>query len=282
MTDIRSSLAEGAARLKAAGIENPWREARLLLAHATGFSQAQLIGYPEHAVGDCGDYMRLVARRARREPVSHLIGRREFWSLEFEVTPATLDPRPDSETVVEAALAEVADRGGPLQIADLGSGTGCLLAALLSELPAASGVAIDRSVAAATVARRNFGRLGLAGRARVVVGDWGLALAGGFDLIVANPPYIPSGAIASLMPEVARFDPESALDGGCDGLDAVRRLMTDLPRLLKPSGAAVVEFGEGQADAVARIAAGYGFGEIDIRDDLGSRPRCAVCRLTES
>jgi len=282
MTDIRGCLVEGAARLAAADIENPWREARLLLAHATGFSQTDIIGYPEREVGACADFLRLVDRRARHEPVSRLVGRREFWSLDFEVTPETLDPRADSETVVQAALDHTADKGAPLRIADLGTGTGCLMAALLSELPAAHGIAVDRSAAAAAVAHRNIVRLGLADRAWILVADWSAALAGRFDLIVANPPYIPSGTIATLMPEVAQFDPVSALDGGRDGLDAVRVLLADLPRLLTARGVAVIEFGDGQAPEVAAIAAGSGFQGITLCNDLAGRSRCVVCRLTKS
>lgn len=282
MTDIRTCLAEGAGRLAAAGIANAWREARLLLAHATGFSQAVLIGYPERAVDAYDQYIRLVERRAAREPMSHLTGRREFWSLDFEVTRDTLDPRPDSETVVEAALEFLPDSDADLRIADLGTGTGCLLAALLSMLPAARGVGIDRSSAAAAVARRNLGRLGFDERAHVVVGDWAAALGGPFDLIVTNPPYIPSAEIVSLQPEVASYEPVSALDGGVDGLDSIREIVAVLPTFLANKGVAVIEFGDGQGGAVARIVGDAGLFVRDVRKDLAGRTRCAVCALTES
>ena len=164
----------------------------MLLANGSGLSLAELIGYPERPVGARAEYARLVDGRAAREPLSHLVGRREFWSLEFIVTPDTLDPRPDSEAVVEAALGVVPDANAALRIADLGTGSGCLLAALLSMLPAATGVGVDRDWRAAAIANRNLAALGFADRARIVVGDWGQSLAGGFDIVVANPPYIPS------------------------------------------------------------------------------------------
>ncbi|NKB56089.1 MAG: peptide chain release factor N(5)-glutamine methyltransferase [Alphaproteobacteria bacterium] len=282
MTDIRACLAEGADRLAGAGIANAWREARLLLAHATGFSQAMLIGYPERVVDAYDQYARLVERRAAREPMSHLTGRREFWSLDFEVTPDTLDPRPDSEAVVEAALEFLPDLAAKLRIADLGTGTGCLLAALLSMLPAAQGIGVDRSRAAAAVACRNLMRLGLADRAHVIVGDWAGALGGPFDLIVANPPYIPSAEVASLQPEVALFEPVSALDGGTDGFDSIRAVAAALPALLADGGAAVIEFGDGQDGAVTQIAGEVGLFVRDVRKDLAGRTRCMVCALTES
>ncbi|MCG8542811.1 MAG: HemK family protein methyltransferase, partial [Alphaproteobacteria bacterium] len=186
-------MTEAIARLKSAGIAQPQREARLLLAHASGADQATIIGYPEYAVADRTGFFALIEERAQGRPMAQLLGRREFWSLDFDVTPDTLDPRPDSETLVEAALAAVADRQAAVSVLDLGTGTGCLLLALLSELPNAWGVGVDRSPAAAAVARNNAVRLGLAGRAPIVVGDWAAALQGDFDLLLVNPPYIPSG-----------------------------------------------------------------------------------------
>jgi release factor glutamine methyltransferase len=263
--------------LAAAGIENPWHEARLLLAHVTGVSDAIMIGYPERPVDAVDAFLALIARRAEHEPVSHLLGRREFWSLEFEVSSDTLDPRPDSETIVEAALDYIRDTAEPLLILDLGTGTGCLLAALLSELPMAWGVGVDRSAATAAIARRNLQKLGLAMRGQIVVGDWAAPLVGMFDLIVANPPYIPSGEIASLQPEVAKFDPVLALDGGADGLDPYRRLFPELPRILAPDGIALIEFGDGQREALIGLAAANGLAVGDVRADLAGRPRCLIC-----
>ena len=240
---IGECLTGGAARLAAAGVPSPKREARLLLAHALGIETAVVIGYPEWPVAQDAAYRALIERRAAREPLSHLTGRREFWSLDFTVTPDTLDPRPDSETVVEAALEKFPDRAAPVSILDLGAGTGCLLLALLHELPKASGVGVDIQPEAVAVARDNAERLGLGSRARFVVGNWGESLTGAFDLIVGNPPYIPTGDIAGLQREVARYEPRRALDGGPDGLDCYRALAGDVARLLATRGTAILEFG---------------------------------------
>jgi release factor glutamine methyltransferase len=177
-----------------------------------------------------------------------------FWTLDLEVSPATLIPRADSETLVEAALDACPDKGAALRVLDLGTGTGALLLAVLSELPAASGVGVDLKPEAAALAARNAARLGLVGRARFLAGDWAAALSRRFDLILCNPPYIESAAITGLMPEVARHEPASALDGGADGLDAYRRIIADLPRLLAPRGVAVLELGQGQQAAVEALA----------------------------
>ena len=176
---VADCLDTAAARLKAAGIDDPRRETRLLLAHALGVDQAAIIGHPERPVADCDAFLDLVGRRTRGVPMAHILGRREFWSLEFRVTPDTLDPRPDSETVVEAALAAVSGRrGAAISVLDLGAGTGCLLLAVLSELPAAHGIAVDISPAAVAVARGTAIQLGLGQRAQFFAGEWGRALAG--------------------------------------------------------------------------------------------------------
>jgi release factor glutamine methyltransferase len=281
MIDIGACLDEGAERLKAAGIVNARHEARLLLAHATGLSQATIIGYPEKPIDGYEVYRRLVERRAGREPISHLIGRREFWSLEFEVTPDTLDPRPDSEAVVEAALAYSPNPDARIRLLDLGTGTGCLLAALLSMLPAAHGIGVERNPATAAVTHRNLSGLRLSGRSSVVVGDWASALSGSFDLIVSNPPYIPSADIETLQPEVALFEPIMALDGGADGLDALRSVVSALPSLLADDGIAVLEFGDGQSEAVTQIVVGQGLLVHEVRNDLSGTARCLVCGLTK-
>ncbi|MDA0661242.1 MAG: peptide chain release factor N(5)-glutamine methyltransferase [Proteobacteria bacterium] len=277
MTDIRASLMRGAARLTAAGIPNSRAEARLLLAHATGFPLETLIGYPERQIDGEPAYLQLVERRAAHEPLSHITGRREFWSLDFAVTRDTLDPRADSETLIEAVMERVADREAPLRIADLGTGTGCLLGALLSLLPGAHGIAVDRNPVTAAVAARNLATLGFDDRFAVLAGNWGNSLAGGFDIVVSNPPYIPSSHIDSLEPEVAVWEPRLALDGGPDGLCAYRQIFTELPMLLKSGGFAVLEFGAGQGDAVARQAAEAGMAVSGRRADLGGRVRCLVC-----
>jgi len=277
---IGALLGGAAVRLKAAGIEAPMREARLLLGHAAGLAQGTLIGWPERTIGAQAEdhFDALLARRLAREPVARILGRREFWSLDFAVTAATLDPRPDTETLVEAVLAQLPDRQAPLRIVDLGTGTGCILLALLSELPNAYGVGIDRSAAAARVAAGNAVALGLGRRAGFVTGDWAAAIGGEIDIAVSNPPYIPTAEIARLGPEVVQYDPAAALDGGADGLDAYRQLLPEFARILRPGGLAAVETGAGQAQAVAALCRAAALHVIEIRADLAGIERVVVAR----
>lgn len=275
---IGDCVDDGARQLAAAGVPEPRREARLILAHALGVEAVTVTGYPERLIHDASRFERLIKRRAAREPLSHLTGRREFWSLDFEVTSATLDPRPDSETVVAAALAAVPDRDTRCSILDFGTGTGCLLLAILSERPYARGVGIDLDPAAVAVARRNASRLGFSDRTRFVAGNWGGALSGQFDLIVSNPPYIPTSEIATLQPEVAVYEPRLALDGGGRGLDAFRALAGDIARLLAPGGAAILEFGLGQGDSVGAIMSGAGLAIGGFWKDIAGHRRCVMCR----
>jgi release factor glutamine methyltransferase len=271
--NVRGALGEAAARL-APG------DARLLLATALGVTRLDIAVAPERMLSDdeARRFRGLVERRAGGEPASRILGRREFGSLELEIGPAVLDPRPDTETVVEAALDAAGDRGRPLRLLDLGVGSGCILLALLSELPNATGVGLDLSEDAIRVARRNAARLSLTSRAHFVVADWGEPLGGGFDLVVSNPPYIRRAAIADLAPEVARYDPAEALDGGEDGLDAYRRLATGLSALLKPGATAVLEIGLGQAVSVSRLLEGAGLEQCGARADLAGRTRCLIAR----
>ncbi len=253
---VGEALRFGTALLAAEGVDNPRLDARLLLGHAAGLSREALLRDPGRVV-DPVPYGALLARRAAREPLALILGRQEFWSLPFEVSAATLIPRADSETVIEAALA-AADRGRVQSILDLGTGTGCLLLAALTEFPDAWGVGVDWAVEAAALAARNAAALGLAGRAAFLCGDWDTALSARFDLVLSNPPYIPGGDIAGLMPEVARHEPGRALDGGADGLDAYRHILAALPRLLAPDGFAVLEIGAGQGEAGAGRGGGAG------------------------
>lgn len=268
---VGEALRHGAALLAAAGVDSPQLDARLLLGHAAGLSREALLRDPGLVV-DPMPYHALLARRAAREPVALILGRQEFWSLEFEVSAATLIPRADSEAVIEAALAALPDRGRVRSILDLGTGTGCLLLATLTEFPAAWGVGVDRAAEAVRLAARNAGALGLAARAAFLCGDWDGALSARFDLVLSNPPYIPGGDIAGLMPEVARHEPGGALDGGADGLDAYRSILAALPRLLAPGGVAVLEIGFGQADDVAALAGG----PVAFRADLSGIPRAMI------
>jgi len=208
--------------------------------------------------------------------MSHLLGRREFWSLEFEVTPDVLDPRPDSETLIEAVLVHRPQRTGRFDILDLGTGGGCLLLALLHEFPNARGLGIDIAAAAVAIARRNARRLDLAARASFHTGDWGKGLRAGFAVIVVNPPYIRSDAIGSLQPEIARYEPAIALDGGVDGLESFRVLAPEIARLLAHDGVAFVEVGTGQDIEVTSIFSDCGLKVGDRRRDLGGVPRCLV------
>jgi release factor glutamine methyltransferase len=267
-------VGSGAAILRAAGIENPRLEARLLLAHDLGVPVAALLRDP-HALADPTGYHALVARRAAHEPLAYLLGRREFWSLDFAVSPATLIPRPESETLIEAALAAFAHRTPPTRIVDLGTGTGCLLLASLHEFPGAFGIGLDRSPEAASLAAANAVALGLADRAAFLCGDWAAPLKARFDLVLCNPPYIPTSDIDGLMPEVARHEPHGALDGGADGLIAYRRIVPALAALLQPEGVAVLEVGIGQAQAVAMLAADSGLAAT-TRPDLSGIARAVV------
>ncbi|MGE0748662.1 MAG: peptide chain release factor N(5)-glutamine methyltransferase [Rhodospirillales bacterium] len=277
---VAAALAAAVARLRAAGIESAAGDARVLIAHALGVDAAAVVGRPERAL-DAAAAVRfesLVARRARHEPVAYLSGRREFWSLDLAVTPASLIPRPDSETVVEAVLALLPNRDVPLSVLDLGTGSGCLLLALLSELPAARGLGVDVDPDALAVAAENAARLGLAGRAAFRRGDWGAGLDGAFDVVVSNPPYIRHGDIDGLDPDVALFEPRRALDGGADGLDAYRAIAADLPRMVAPGGIAALEVGADQAGAVTALLAGADFLDLGTRCDLAGRPRCVMLR----
>ena len=220
----------------------------------------------------------LLARREAREPLAHILGRREFWSLEFAVSPATLIPRPESETLIEAAVAAFADHAPPSQILDLGTGTGCLLLAALSEFPQAWGIGVDRSAAAAALAAGNAAALGMADRAHFVCGNWADALDGGFDLLLCNPPYIATADVAGLMPEVSRREPRAALDGGPDGFAAYRYLFPILPQLLTRQGVAILEIGAGQA-ATAKTLAEQANLCVELRPDLAGIPRALVMRL---
>ena len=279
----QAALASGAARLGAAGVPEPRRDARLLLAHALGARPEALIAAPEKELdaAQAEAYSRLIARRAAREPVSRILGRREFWSLEFRITPDAFDPRPDSETVVAAVLDWLPARDARLRLLDLGTGSGCLLISLLSELPNAWGLGIDCSAGAVRTARANAEALGFGSRAHFAVGHWGTAVNGAFNVVVTNPPYIAEADIAALAAEVAGYEPYHALAAGADGLGAYRALAADLPRLLAPGGVAAIEIGDGQAARVAPILRRAGLALAEARRDLAGTVRCLVAREQE-
>jgi release factor glutamine methyltransferase len=215
--------------------------------------------------------------------MAYILGEREFWGLPFKVSPAVLVPRPDSETLIEAAVALLADRQRPWRILDLGLGSGCLLLTLLREFPAARGVGLDVSEAALAVARINAAALQVEDRAALLLGDWRQPgwrdpLDGPFDLLVSNPPYIEAGAIPGLMPDVSRFEPRLALDGGLDGLAAYRAIAAEAPRLVPPGGRVLLEAGEGQAPEIYRIFQSTGFTAEAPWKDLGGIDRVVSLR----
>jgi release factor glutamine methyltransferase len=281
---VGDALGVVAKRLAAAGIAESRREARLLVALALGVEPGVVLGYPERPI-DAAAQARLAAltaRRAAREPYARLAGRRQFWSLDLEISPDTLDPRPDSETLVEAALALLPDRAMPLRILDFGTGSGCLLLALLSELPNAVGIGIDILPGAIAIARRNAAALGVAERALFAVGSWGETIFWQADVIVANPPYIPSSEIETLAPEVAHHEPRCALDGGADGLAAYRQLAGATRDLLAPGGIALFEVGAGRHRAAAMLLSQSGLGLRSVKYDLSGVIRCIVVASTEA
>jgi release factor glutamine methyltransferase len=276
----RDLVARIAARLASAGIEDARAEAWLLLAAATGRVRAELIAgaVDTSSAGQEARLEALVRRRLAREPIAYILGEKEFWSLTFEVGPDVLIPRPETETVVEAVLAQLPDRDRPLRLLDLGVGSGCLLLALSSELPRATGLGIDESAAALALAQRNAGRLGLAARSDFRQGRWGEGLIGRFDVIVSNPPYVAAGEWAALQPEIREFEPRAALVAGPDGLAAYRALVPDCARLLAQDGLCALEIACGQGDAVAALLAAHGLSVVERRRDLAGIERCLVAR----
>jgi len=286
---LESAISVGGARralarmFAAAGLDTPALDARVIVGHALGLDHAALAGTAERALDaqEREHIAAMAARRLGREPVARIVGMKEFWGLPLRVGPAVLVPRPETETVVETALAALdrdGDRTRPLRIADLGTGSGALLLALLTELPNAFAVGTDLSADALLVARNNAEQLGLAARAAFVACDCAGALAGPFELVVANPPYVATGELAQLPPEVREHDPLLALDGGPDGLRAYRALAADAPRLVGPRGHLVVEVGAGQANAAAALFTREQPLDVSAAADLAGTPRALHIR----
>jgi len=269
---------------KVAGIDEAPTDARVLLGHALRLDRAQLIAQSDRLLEarEIDAVSALALRRLKREPVARILGQREFWDQMLAVGPAVLVPRPETETIVEAALDYVVRnnlRMEKLRILDIGTGTGALLLALLGELPNAIGTGTDISAVAFAVARGNAERNGLTARCNFVACDIAKGLQGPFDLIVSNPPYIPRGEIEVLAPEVRDYDPRIALDGGTDGLDAYRAIADETRRLLAPGGRLIVELGLGQEPAVAALFTNADLRVSPARNDLAGIPRALVAAL---
>ncbi|MEZ5827131.1 MAG: peptide chain release factor N(5)-glutamine methyltransferase [Hyphomicrobiales bacterium] len=285
---FEQAVAGAAGAFRAAGLATPALDARLLLCNAANLPHETLIVRAREPLpaDTAARFKASVLRRVEREPVSRITGSREFYGRDFCIGATTLDPRPDTETLIEAALDIVAQRGWhdrPLKLLDLGTGSGCILLTLLAELPRAEGLGVDIDERALKIASENASRLGVASRARFAVADWFEGLDGRFDLIVANPPYIPTGEIAGLAPEVADHDPRTALDGGADGLDAYRRIAARAANFLAPEGALLVEIGVGQEEAVPALlqAQGLRVSGDGVLPDLSGRPRAVLAEAPE-
>jgi release factor glutamine methyltransferase len=262
-------------RLEQAGIAGPVIDARLLVEAAAAASRVDIVTDPYRALTPEQETTLLdyLERRARREPVSHILGRKGFWKIMLQVTPDVLTPRPDTETVVEYVLRDFPEHA-PWNVLDLGVGSGAILLSILAERPAARGLGVDVSEEALAVARENAANLGLAGRVALLRGDWAFGLGDeSFDLVVCNPPYIASGVIETLEPEVRDHEPRRALEGGVDGLDAYRALASEILRVLKPGGRFAVEIGYDQKTAVEALFRAAGAQQVVTLRDLGDRDR---------
>ncbi|APH56412.1 Peptide release factor-glutamine N5-methyltransferase [Granulibacter bethesdensis] len=276
---IRVALNRAASALAAAEVESPRAEARLMLGMLLGLDATGLLRDSEREV-TLPLLDEWIERRAKREPLAYILGVREFWGLSFAVTPDTLIPRPDTETLIEYALAlRPPVQGGVRRVLDLGTGTGCLLLAALHEYRQATGLGIDRKQAVAALARRNAISLGVADRVAFCVGDWASCCADRFDLVLSNPPYIPDRDMAGLMADVRDYEPASALAAGERGMEAYRGIIPSLPDLLTPSGVAILELGIGQEAEVGALAAQAGLRVIGCRVDLGGIARALALGL---
>jgi release factor glutamine methyltransferase len=259
LLNMRKDLQDIIERLKAAGIENAANEARWILEDLGEDAEPSRI-------------QQVIARRVKGEPLSRIMGRREFYGRMFALGPDTLDPRPDTETLIDIALQRFGKKG-PQKILDLGTGTGCILITLLAEWPEAQGVAVDISPGALDIARQNAKTHGVLDRSRWILGSWGAASDQSYDLIVSNPPYIRTEVIPILSPEVQNHDPILALDGGSDGLEAYKIIFTEIKKILNPGGIALLEIGFDQEESVARLAGESGLSVSSVHRDIGGNPR---------
>lgn len=273
------ALVAATRRLAEAGVPDPGRDARRLFSHSLGVEPGRLtLVLPEPVDGEkLAVFEALIERRCAREPVSHLTGSRAFYGRRFKVTRDVLDPRPETETLIEAALSEPFGH-----VLDLVTGSGCILLTLLAEMPDARGIGVDVSEAACAVARENAEALGLADRVHISVSDWVSRVEGMFDLVVSNPPYIARAEMADLAPEVRDWEPTGALTDGADGLSCYRAILAGVTEVLAPGGRLVMELGVGQAEAVGSLAVARGFAPIALIPDLDGRDRVIVLGLPQS
>jgi release factor glutamine methyltransferase len=263
-----------------ADLDTPALEARWLVEAALRISAGELAASPERVLSADGARRldALLRRRLSREPLARILGEQEFWGLRFALSPEALVPRPDTETIVETALELLPDAAAPLRVLDLGTGSGCLLVALLHERPAAMGLGIDRSEGALQTAHGNAVRNNVAPRALFLRGNWSDAVRGPFDLVVSNPPYIPTGVIPTLDEEVRDHDPAAALDGGPDGLSAYRSILATARDFLAPEGLLVLEIGFDQAEAVTALSRAAGLAIRKVAHDLSGIRRCLALK----
>ena len=275
MISLAQAQANVRAALRDANIDTADMDARLLLEAATGLDRVAIMMAPETQLSaeQAAQLRMLTERRLLNEPMAYILGRREFRSLEFLTPPGVLIPRPDTETLIEAALEAAPDARS---ILDMGVGSGCILLSLLHARPEAEGWGVDQSAVALRTTAENARRLGLSQRAHLIASDWGAALDRRFDLVVSNPPYIPAADVETLAPDVKDFEPRAALDGGADGLSAYRIIAGQLPRLLAPGGVAALEIGWDQSEAVGRLLTLAGLRDVRVRKDLAGRDRVVL------
>ena len=275
---VKDVLRNAVLELQGAHIETASMDARMLLQFVLELTREELLLDNEREISpkQLAQYQLLLDKRKNRQPVSQLIGKREFWGMCFKVTQDTLDPRPDSETLIEAILARLPNREVPLKVLDLGTGTGCLLLTVLSQYPNAQGIGVDISLDALNVARENAKKLGLEHRVEFLSSCWGNEVKESYDLVISNPPYIPSSIIPSLAPEVAQWEPKLALDGGEDGMDCYRAIVPQLKTLLAPQGLAVFEIGIGQAKDLQAVVESHAMQVAGSKDDMAYITRCVL------
>jgi release factor glutamine methyltransferase len=282
VTTLAEAMAKATAALKSAQIESARVDARVLAGHVLGPTDQLPSASQELSLGQVEAFDAAIRRRVIGEPVAYITGRKEFFGLDFVVGPGVLVPRPETETLVEEALKDFPESDLPLRVLDLGTGSGCLLIAFLKNRPAATGVAIERSGEALKWCKRNMLQHYLKDRCELLEADWSERIDSNFDVILANPPYIETGHIAGLSPDVRSFEPLPALDGGLDGLDAYRSLGPILFASLAPDGRAYLEIGQGQHHIVAEVMEAAGLNVARVTPDLAGIPRCVVVRRLEN